>query len=123
MNSLSGGWEEATGPLAVASVAAVLTGLGKAGVGWTERVALYQSLQATLQHSGSRPAAAADVMGSTDRLMAALLEGCGDAHFRVASSALAALGTGLACPCISRAFEPQLDRIMPALFARCELAC
>ncbi len=80
-------------------------------------MALFQSVQAALQQSGASQAAAADVACNADRLMAALLEGCSDAHFRVAGAALAALGEGLAGSS-SRIFEPQLDRIMTALFAR-----
>ena len=78
---------------------------------------MFQVVQATLEQSGNSHVVAADVTSNTDRLVAALLEGCGDAHFRVAAAALAALGVGLASPC-SRAFEPQLDRVMTALFAR-----
>jgi hypothetical protein len=71
-----------------------------------------------MERSGSH-SVAADVASNADRLVASLLEGAGDAHFRVAAAALAALGEGLASPC-TRVFEPQLDRVMTALFARQE---
>lgn len=80
-------------------------------------MALFQSLEAALQQSDTSQAAAADVASNADRLIAALLEGCSDAHFRVTAAALAALGGGLAGSS-SRIFEPQLDRIMTTLFAR-----
>jgi hypothetical protein len=99
-----------------ASLAQLLAGLGRAGAGWSHRLEVYQAVGATLAQSGS-PAVAADVASNIDRLVAALLEGAGDAHFRVAAAALGALGAGLASPC-TRAFEPQLDRLMTALFAR-----
>ena len=111
-------WEE--GHLAAApatSLAALLGALGKAGTAWADRVSLYQAVQGALQQSGVSQAAAAEVASNADRLIAALLEGCGDAHFRVAAAALAALGEGLAGPS-SRIFEPQLDRVMTTLFAR-----
>lgn len=118
VSSLSSGWEEGgLGAAPAASLAPLLAGLGKAGQAWGDRVALFQSVQAALQQSGASAAAAADVTSNADRLVAALLEGCGDAHFRVAAAALTALGTGLSGPC-SRLFEPQLDRIMTLLFAR-----
>lgn len=104
-------------PAPPASLAPLLAVLGKAGAGWSERVASFQALQAALQHCGDSHAAAADVASNADRLSAALLEGCADTHFRVATAALAALGAGLAGPC-SRLLEPQLDRFMTALFAR-----
>ena len=42
----------------------------------------------------------------------------GDAHFKVATAALEALAEGLAGR-NAKLFEPQLDRLMPALFLRC----
>ena len=112
---MSSGWEEAACP--PASLAPLLAGLGKPGVGWADKVALFQAVQAAMQQSGSSHSVAADVASNADRLMAALLEAAGDAHFKVATAALAALAAGLASPC-SRLFEPQLDRVMTALFAR-----
>lgn len=47
----------------------------------------------------------------------ARLAPAGDAHFRVAAAALEALGAGLAGKG-AKLFEPQLDRLMPALFIR-----
>lgn len=112
-------WEEAYGGCGTPTVSLVplLASLGKAGVGWADRVALFQSVQAALQQSGVNAHAAADVASNADRLVPVLLEGSGDAHFRVAAAALAALGEGLG-GAASRVFEPQLDRVMTALFAR-----
>jgi hypothetical protein len=115
VSSMSSGWEEAACP--PASLAPLLAGLGKPGVGWADKLALFQSVQAAMQQSGSSHSVAADVASNADRLMAALLEAASDAHFKVATAALAALAAGLASPC-SRLFEPQLDRVMTALFAR-----
>lgn len=115
------GWEEPAGPPPPASLAPLLGSLGKAGAGWADRVAAFRALQdllGALQQAGAGSALAAEVASNTDRAVAALLEGAGDAHFRVAAAALGALHEGLQGPC-SRLFEPQLDRIMPALFARC----
>lgn len=110
-------WEDCGAAAPPTSLAPLLVALSKAGTAWADRVALFQSVQGALQQSGATQAAAADVASNADRLMAALLDGCSDAHFRVAGAALAALGEGLAGPC-SRIFEPQLDRIMTTLFAR-----
>lgn len=115
-SSLSGGWDDG-GAAPAASLAPLLAALGKAGVGWSDKVSLFQQVQAALQQSGASPHLAADFASNADRLVAALLDGAGDAHFRVAAAALAALAAGLASPC-SRLFEPQLDRVMTALFAR-----
>lgn len=52
-----------------------------------------------------------------ERLVAVLLDGAGDAHFKVATAALQAMAAGLG-GASSRVFEPHLDRIMPLLFAR-----
>lgn len=119
--SLCGSWEEGGGAACgavAASMGPLLAGLSKAGVAWADKVALFQSVEAALLQSGASQHLAADVASNTDRLVAALLEGVGDAHFRVAAAALAALAAGLASPCC-RLFEPQLDRVMTALFARC----
>ncbi|KAL4451390.1 hypothetical protein ABPG77_009462 [Micractinium sp. CCAP 211/92] len=115
-SSLSGGWDDG-GAAPAASLAPLLAALGKAGVGWSDKVSLFQQVQAALQQSGASPHLAADCASNADRLVAALLDGSADAHFRVAAAALAALAAGLASPC-SRLFEPQLDRVMTALFAR-----
>lgn len=119
VSSLSSGWEDASGACAgpAASLAPLLAQLGKAGQGWADRVAAYQAVQAALGAAGASQAVAADVASNADRLVAALLEGAGDAHFRVASAALGALGAGLG-GAAARLFEPQLDRVMTALFAR-----
>ncbi|KAL4420688.1 hypothetical protein ABPG75_010344 [Micractinium tetrahymenae] len=115
-SSLSSGWDEG-GVAPAASLAPLLAALGKPGVAWSDKVCLFQQVQAALQQSGGSSNLAADCASNADRLVAALLEGSGDAHFRVAAAALAALAAGLASPC-SRLFEPQLDRVMTALFAR-----
>jgi hypothetical protein len=80
-------------------------------------VAAFSDVQAALEQCGASQAAAADLASNADRLVAALLDGIGEAHFKVAAAALAAAVAGLAGPC-SRLFEPQLDRLMVALFAR-----
>lgn len=116
VGSLSSGWDEGGGAPA-ASLASLLGALCKPAVAWSDKVSLFQQVQAALQQAGSAPHLAADCASNADRLVAALLEGSGDAHFRVAAAALAALAAGLAGPC-SRLFEPQLDRVMTSLFAR-----
>ena len=100
-----------------ATMLQLLAGLAKAGVSWSDRVGLLQALAAAMCQSG--PSAQADVAANADRLAAVLLDGMGDAHFRVAGAALAALESALAGPC-ARVFEPHLDRFVPALFARCD---
>lgn len=100
---------------AAPSLSQLLAGANRAGIGWSDRVDVFVALEAAVQGAG--PAAAADVASNAERLVAALLDGAGDAHFKVAGAALQALGAGLAGPS-SRVFEPHLDRIVPALFAR-----
>lgn len=117
VGSLASSWDEAsTVASAAPSLAPLLAGLSQQGVTWSDRVGVFHSVQAAMERSGSH-SVAADVASNADRLVASLLEGAGDAHFRVAAAALAALGEGLASPC-TRVFEPQLDRVMTALFAR-----
>eukprot|EP00887_Chlorella_sp_A99_P007207 scaffold2.g7207.t1 len=100
---------------AAAPLSQLLAQAAKAGLGWSTRVEQFQALEAAVSQGGLQ--AVADMSTNAERLVAVLLDGAGDAHFRVAAAALQALGAGLAGQC-ARVFEPHLDRIVPLLFSR-----
>jgi len=83
---------------------------------WSERAALFECLQGTLVTV--TPHTVETIFAHSDRLMAALVAGINESHFKIALPAFAALSTALITPVCASAFEIHLDRCILHLFSR-----
>lgn len=90
--------------------------LSRSGVLWSTKVELYESIQANMELGAGRDAVEDPEL--TKRLVTVLLEGAGDAHFKVATAALQAIVAVLR----SRHGRPimglYIDALVPSLFGR-----
>lgn len=92
-----------------------------AGLAWSDRVALYEEVQFSLDEGTFLSIAVEDEDSSydlLDKFMRILAEGMGDAHFKVCGAALETLSGALRSPQLTPTLEAHVETFSPGLFVR-----
>jgi len=98
------------------SISAALMMLSKQGLLWSTKISLFDTIRAALEEGiAHEDAENADLVA---KLVHTLVDGAGDAHFKVATAALHATVAALHARELTQTLQFYLEDIVPSLFAR-----